>query len=419
MSHIEPRRNRYYAVLTVPEDVQHLIGTKRYVKSTQTGDRAEATLRAAILVAGWKAEIAKARGTLPSPEAGFWANLRREFINAQDEAHQMAIEGVAEAAAAKVKDPEEASLLYRVATGQAPERVPLGPLVTAWKGSLGKLAQKTIDQAHRDVSRMAEHFQHLDALTPPKVLAWTEKLRVEGMTAASFERIGKGCRSFWTYLQQSGTVSLIHPHAFEGAFRLAQRAAPRTDTGRSGSSYTPEQLAGLYSAALDKGDKPLADLIALGAYTGARIEELCKLTKATCADGVFRMGTKTEASRRETPIHPAVAPLVARMLAASTDGFLVPSTADNQYNNRSGPLSQRFGHLKTAHGFGRSHVFHSTRNTLITMMERAGVPEGIAADVVGHEKKTMTYGLYGSGSAKEQKLQALALVKYPGALGLP
>jgi hypothetical protein len=285
MHHIEKRANLFYAVLTVPPDVRPTIGKLRFVKSLQTAKRAEAELRAALLVAGWREEIAKARGGRPDPKATFWEGLRRDFLAAKDEGHEFAVLDVIEKAAGKVADPEEAGHLYRVATGQAPERVPLAPLVTAWRDSLGKLAQKTVDQAHRDVSRMAEHFKYLDALTPAKVLTWTEKLRGEGMrggratTASSFERIGQGCRSFWAYLQQSGKVSLIDPHPFEGPFRLAQRSAPRTDTGRSGSSYTPEQLAKLHAAALEKGDRPLADLIALGAYTGARIEELCKLTK--------------------------------------------------------------------------------------------------------------------------------------------
>jgi hypothetical protein len=43
-------------------------------------------------------------------------------------------------------------------------------------------------------------------------------------------------------------------------------------------------------------------------------------------------------------------------------------------------------------------------------MQQAGVPEGIAADVVGHEKKTITYGLYASGSEEKQKLDALSKV---------
>ena len=50
------------------------------------------------------------------------------------------------------------------------------------------------------------------------------------------------------------------------------------------------------------------------------------------------------------------------------------------------------------------------------MLEPAGVPEGIAADILGHEKKTLSYGLYSSGSSMVQKVEAMAKVSYPEPL---
>ena len=416
MKHLEKRANLYYAVLTVPHDVRPVVGKLRFVRSTQTDDKAEAALRAALLVAGWRAEITKARGSLPDPKAAFWTNLRREFVNAQDEGTKSAIEEVAEAEARKIADPAEASLTYRIATGQAPELIPLAPFVEDWKGSL-RLAQKTIDQQVRDVMRMADHFQHLAALTPQSAKAWTDKLMKEATTASSFERIGNGCRSFWLYLQQSGTKAMIDPDPFVGPFRLAQRVAINNTAKRL--AFSPKELASVYSEAAQQGDSPLADLIALGAYTGARIEELCKLTTETAKGGFFRMGTKTEASLRDCPIHPAVAPLVARLIAASRDGFLIPSTADNQYDTRSKPHSQKFGRLKKRLGFGPAHVFHSTRHTLVTLMHQAGVRPEVIADVVGHEKGNFTLDTYGSGSSMAQKLEAISKVAYPAPLDRP
>lgn len=70
-------------------------------------------------------------------------------------------------------------------------------------------------------------------------------------------------------------------------------------------------------------------------------------------------------------------------------------------------------------GFGPGHVFHSIRKTVATLLEQADVKEGIAADILGHEKKTLSYGLYSSGSSMAQKLDAISKVTYPGALGKP
>lgn len=63
-----------------------------------------------------------------------------------------------------------------------------------------------------------------------------------------------------------------------------------------------------------------------------------------------------------------------------------------------------------------SEGFHYIRKTLITLLENAGVPEGVAADIVGHEKQTMTYGLYSMGSNLENKREVLAKAVYPAPL---
>jgi len=59
-----------------------------------------------------------------------------------------------------------------------------------------------------------------------------------------------------------------------------------------------------------------------------------------------------------------------------------------------------------------SKVFHCTRNTVETKLESAGVPENIAADIVGHDKATMTYGLYSGGTSTQQKFDAVKSIEY-------
>lgn len=415
MQHLEKRANLYYAVLTVPSDVRPTIGKMRYVQSTQTGSLPEATVRAGALVHRWKAEIAKVRGKLPTAKVSFWESLRADYINATDEGTQLAIEDVAESAARKVKDTAEGATLYRFATNQLGTL--LAPLVEGWKSSL-RLAQKTIDQQHRDVCRMADHFMSVEALQPQKVKAWTDRLIAEGTTATSLERIVNGCRSLWRYLQDSGTLPVDAPDPFVGSFRLATKTAKRNTVERQ--AFTAKELAKVYRAAVSGGDTALAHLIALGAYTGARIEELCSLTKDTSTDGVFTItDAKTEAGIRQVPIHPALAPLVKALRKASTDDYLMPSTAAGKYGVRSDPLSKRFGRLKESLGFGPGHVFHSIRKTVATQLEQAEVKEGIAADILGHEKKTLSYGLYSSGSSTAQKREAIGKVSYPAPLDAP
>ena len=85
------------------------------------------------------------------------------------------------------------------------------------------------------------------------------------------------------------------------------------------------------------------------------------------------------------------------MKAAATrpdDPYLIGGQKADKYNDRSGAIGSRFSRLKTAAGYGEELVFHSLRKTVATLVENAGVPEGIAADILGHEKKTLSYGLY-------------------------
>ena len=75
-------------------------------------------------------------------------------------------------------------------------------------------------------------------------------------------------------------------------------------------------------------------------------------------------------------------------------------------------VGKRFGRLKTDLGFGKQHVFHSIRKTVVTILENAGVPENVVADIVGHEKTTMTYGLYSGGLSLAVKHEALDKLAY-------
>ena len=58
-------------------------------------------------------------------------------------------------------------------------------------------------------------------------------------------------------------------------------------------------------------------------------------------------------------------------------------------------------------GYGKQHVFHSIRKTAATVFEQAAVPKGVTADIIGHEKQTMTYGLYSGGTSVKQRQEAI------------
>ena len=102
-------------------------------------------------------------------------------------------------------------------------------------------------------------------------------------------------------------------------------------------------------------------------------------------------------------------------MARPDDPYPIGGQRADKYKDRSGAIGSRFSHLKRTAGHGEELVFHSLRKTVATLLENAGVPEGIAADILGHEKKTLSYGLYSSGSSMQRKREAIEKVVYPEA----
>ena len=153
-------------------------------------------------------------------------------------------------------------------------------------------------------------------------------------------------------------------------------------------------------------------------WTGARIEELCVLrVEGVTADHLDIHDAKTAAGVRKVPVHSKLKATVHRLVKAAKarkdDPFLIAGQQTNKFGDRSGALGKRFGRLKTAAGYGKKHVFHSIRKTVATLLENAKVPEGVAADIIGHDKPTMTYGLYSGGASMKTKREAIEKLRYP------
>ena len=107
MAYLDFKLNNYYATLTIPADVRHIIGRGvRFYQSTKCKTEAEAQRTANHLVAGWKTEIIKARGKLPNPKDTFWESLRHDYLTAAgDEDLMLVLEDLAEQEATKATPP--------------------------------------------------------------------------------------------------------------------------------------------------------------------------------------------------------------------------------------------------------------------------------------------------------------------------
>lgn len=404
--HIERRRNLWYAILTVPKDAREAVGKLRFVQSLGTPSRPEAKRRAAPLLAKWYAEIeaARGRGDAVVQEAMRWRDALATPSTHRE--RDVMTELLAERARDIVESrgAEAAQSFYGIASGQ---HTPTGLHFDQWLADL-QVVPKSADQMKKDVGAMVKRFPVLEQITRKDARKW---LVIElHASSASAERIASFSRNYWRYLQ----AIHVAPEG-DGPFTKLDLKTGTSAGDAPGSwlPFTPDEVATLWEAAASREDYQLADLIALASYLGARIEEVCGTKLASIKDDVLHIAdSKTTAGVRDVPIHSALKPLIARLRKSSKDGYLLAGLTQNKYGDRSNGIGKRFGRLKAALGFSRRHVFHSLRKCLVTQLENAGVSENVCADIVGHDKPRITYGLYSGGATIEVKRKAIEKVRY-------
>ncbi|MDH4651709.1 site-specific integrase [Pseudomonas sp. BN606] len=480
--HLEKQGSTYHVRLAIPKDVQADFGGRRILsKSLKTGDKYQALADSHAILAQWKAEIEMFRAARQLPEG--WQEGVVATATAIGQLRQQGkLEAIGEAAPplppvdpavlAKMEADGVPAMLEKLVAIRAPAGVagrlktqddlarialtlaehqvkakhtlsadqsaeltelinnpssykPKSPLTSARLEAFRVFGEKQgLSKKSLDIqgSKLAVLSAYLNTEGSPlsfdTVATWLDTLTVQPKTKKQYVWAGS---KFWQWAMKYDARWREDykgkPNPFEDHTMPVLRGKAAADAKRK--AFAAEQLAGLYAAAKEGKNVHLPDLIALGAYTGARIEELCQLRveDIITVEGIPALSikdSKTEAGVRETPIHADIAELVARLAADSKDGYLLPSSGGNKYGVRSDPYSKAFGRLKTALQYGRQHVFHSIRYTVITCLQRADVPGVTIASIVGHETGTVTFDVYAQGPSMKQK--AVALAKLPTAL---
>ncbi|MFR0714182.1 tyrosine-type recombinase/integrase [Enterobacterales bacterium BD_CKDN230030183-1A_HGKHYDSX7] len=467
----------WYVRLAVPIDVQQKLGCKVLIQSLKTGLRSEAMTRRLSVLAGWKSQIALARTGKPLPlgwqdsisasleavdTVTKWSKAARigvdiplpvqlpsdvemaEFIQANPELRRT-LKGLVQKASqvpmGQFKLDDELGRAFKNAvakrfethyTPTADQKEEIRMIVAG--GGLGKtrspitrqritnfrqyretrnVASKTIDQQQSKLEKLSAYLaKEGRQLDFDAISAWLDSLKLASKTLAQYLLAGN---VFWKWAMKHDARWRVDfkdkANPFENHELPQTRGKERADRQRK--DFQPSEIAALHDAALNTGLTSLADLILLGAYTGARIEELCQLRTEhlITPDGIDCfdiVDSKTAAGIRVVPIHPALRAVVERLRTDSKDGYLIPSDSRNKYGIRSDALSKAFGRLKQAQGYGPQHVFHSIRKTVITQLVRAGVQGTLIAELVGHETGTVTFDVYSQGASSVQKLEAIS-----------
>jgi len=402
--------------LVVPKDVRHIVGKSKFFETTGTGDPRIAQSLATLKVIKWKAEIATARTKTTDPYVNSAIELNRMLKTTP--AHM--VQDVIEAETSRIEN--EIGLLSAetfnvIATGK---RKPLISFIDEWVRNEQRrgLAEKTIAQMKSDVNVLISFLPTSNLLVFEHTNLWIKHVtKTATLSPSSVTRIVGSCRNFFKHLKFIGEVAeeakepFIVPKESKLSKKRNSKAQNKTE---SWLPFTSGEVEHLYSEAIARKYWTLGQLILIGAYTGARIEEICSLKQEdiNLNEKSFKItDSKTEAGVRIIPIHQTLIPVI-RELMRTSDEYIIPNLTKSKFDDRSNAIGKRFGRLKTKLGYSKRYVFHSIRKTFTTQLENAGVNENVTADIIGHEKPRITYGLYSGGTNLEVKRDAVSKILY-------
>jgi integrase len=337
---------------------------------------------------------------------------------------------------------EKALRLPGYALVEAGQATPLAAFVDQWIEQSG-FAPRTAQKRRQAVAELIRWLGN----RPPLFETIDRKLAYEFRDKELAKRhpetansLLSGLRSFWDWaIDRQKAEAVNHWRAMKS---MPKKARPKSDRQRG---FREEELTALfYSPA------KLTPLMALAAFSGARLGELCALRVrdvvygkalrdkcadldiryADCPNGAFffrydEQHGKTASAERLTPIHSAVAGLVRRMIKGKRpDDLLFPDDRRKRQGSTERPysfsLTQQFERYRKACGVddredgrNRSRVtFHSFRHTFVSAAMRA-LADGVQgfnaytlADVVGHSKAGMALAMTAEGYAESAALGA-------------
>ncbi|NMZ00533.1 tyrosine-type recombinase/integrase [Pseudomonas proteolytica] len=424
----------YHVRLDVPEDAREAFsGRKVLTKSLKTGNRSEAHILKLRWLQQWKTEIEKAR-------RGEIGNFRDDVLQIVEK-HQRAINQdkikgkptnnetqmnfeVIQYVSDKKLSVDLAKEAVDIATG----RSDYSPKTPFFKSRLDAFYNYELNQRKVDLNTVDRHIKRikmLDAFLKGEELLLDYEAVGAFLISKNLEPKTKkqylfSFNAFYNFLiKKEPSFKDRYPvNPFKNhELNQVRRGTLKEDERRA---FTVDEVSVLHSKAIEKGKRQLADLIEIAAYTGARIEEVCRLKTSSVVkeDGVdcFHITEgKTQASVRFVPINPALMKTVKRLVKSSDDGYLLKTSKGGKYETKSKGLGNQFSIFKTELGFDKKCVFHSIRKTVITTLERADIKNLVIISLVGHKADgllRMTFDRYSEGPTPASKLNAVKYLKY-------
>lgn len=417
----------WYVRVKVPRAAQAVIGNTHLRKALGTRDLDVANERKWAYVALFKKQIQQAlRGPVPAgianplvEDAKKW---REGILEARAKGDDDQVEIIEDQAVDVARELEEkvgeqqAVEWFQLATAKTPT---LGELFDKWQeGENYKPSTKKQDRkALSDLEAYLGGDKLPAAVTANLATDFVEDwLKKSGQAYNTQRRKINSLVKFWKWLGLRRYVERgFNP--WTGFILSKSRTPKRTPDKRA---YKDEELLRLFAAPPQY--EGLADVMVLGLYTGARIEELCALRMKDVERklGAYFVTLKTGKGKTKTRViaitHDAPSTVLERRWsrAGSPDSQLFPSFKPGGYDGKlSWAVSKAFGRLRDAAGLPRAVDFHSFRRTLMTTLENLGVDQAATARYVGHTLPTLAFTVYSGGSSEKTNREVARQIKYP------
>jgi integrase len=411
--YLQKRRRQWYAILEIPKTLRQQFGRPRFVQSLETESLSVAEKKVLPVIVGWRRQIDIAKGVDVGTDDELLAavmRVRRDTQRAKVDGRelvelQMAQEEVAmmEALGPNNDYSGDDALFNAVNIAHGKTHL-LREHIEEFLASRD-VAPKTTDMQRRDLGLFANKFQYAHDATRLRVIDWVNVTlgAEQNLSLGTRSRMISAARVYWDYLEKNKGLTIPSP------LHKVLPPKPKKKTKAMIEAQRKAFRVADYHKLLEGCvDDTLKDLITLAAYTGCRIEELCILKLENVSDDkVEIVDAKSEAGWRTIPIHHHIAQTVTRLVATSTDGYLLSGLTFNKYGNRSNAIGKSFGRLKKQVGYGESYVFHSFRKGFATQLENANIPVNVSARLMGHEVQGQTFGNYSDGLALKGLREAI------------
>lgn len=416
--YLNKRGSSWQFMIKVPKGAKHVFPQVHIRENFGDITERDATIKALLLADSWKAKFTQAQSTSTTDHQAIEIlQIGKYDKEAMEITLDTAVGDLERAGRAS-----EASSLYTIVKDA---KTPLGPLMDEYKEYRrvrDPLKPGSLKNYKRFWKRIEEYFEFLENITRAEVHDFYETLADEyGLSGTSINLYRTAGSGFWKWCLENRKIESEAFPFLHHNLRVYHNKHVKTDY----IPFTDDDIKLLFKTIreIPVQTKQHADnlrclehfMLPIVMYTGMRIGEICALQwKDVCLDKKYlRVNhSKTEKGVRDVPIHDT---LLALMDTWERSGeYVVPLLTKREDHLRSMTIGKAFGKAKKQAGFTtRRHAFHSFRATIATKLEAAAPSlENVAADILGHEKQTMSYGLYSGGSPMDQRLDVINRISY-------